>query len=205
MGGELSQFIDRIVAMAGTARCWPHGGSGSKPRSRAHRERHAFRGGDYRHAAEAGAPALRPDLGRLAHLAGVVARRAVEGPHVAAGRQLRVGGGLFADSLFAGLDANDLILQAADLGTPRRRRDAGIRGQRRAGAPLDPCAGALHAGSNRSVLSGLRRSCGSASHPQRRAEPIPSLWGHVAGGGGDEAAKPFINEKVAAFLKKSVP
>jgi homoserine O-acetyltransferase len=35
--------------------------------------------------------------------------------------------------------------------------------------------------------------------------PIPSLWGHVAGGGGDEGAKPFINRKVAAFLKRSAP
>ena len=31
--------------------------------------------------------------------------------------------------------------------------------------------------------------------------PIPSVWGHVAGGGGDEGAKPFINAKIAAFLK----
>ncbi|MGH7512789.1 MAG: hypothetical protein ACREOQ_07700 [Gemmatimonadales bacterium] len=31
-------------------------------------------------------------------------------------------------------------------------------------------------------------------------EPIPSLWGHVAGGGGDEGAKPFVNAKIAAFL-----
>jgi homoserine O-acetyltransferase len=33
--------------------------------------------------------------------------------------------------------------------------------------------------------------------------PIPSVWGHVAGGGGDEGAKPFINARIAAFLRKS--
>ena len=32
-------------------------------------------------------------------------------------------------------------------------------------------------------------------------EPIPSLWGHVAGGGGDEGAKPWINARIAAFLR----
>ena len=31
--------------------------------------------------------------------------------------------------------------------------------------------------------------------------PIPSVWGHVAGGGGDEGAKPFVNARIAAFLK----
>ena len=32
--------------------------------------------------------------------------------------------------------------------------------------------------------------------------PIPSVWGHVAGGGGDEGAKPFINARVGAFLRQ---
>jgi len=29
----------------------------------------------------------------------------------------------------------------------------------------------------------------------------PPLWGHVASGGGDEGAKPFVNARIAAFLK----
>jgi hypothetical protein len=32
--------------------------------------------------------------------------------------------------------------------------------------------------------------------------PIPSVWGHVAGGGGDEGAKPFINARIAGFLRE---
>ncbi|MEP6687281.1 MAG: hypothetical protein ABJC36_02970 [Gemmatimonadales bacterium] len=32
-------------------------------------------------------------------------------------------------------------------------------------------------------------------------QPIPSLWGHVAGGGGDEGAQPFVNARITAFLK----
>jgi homoserine O-acetyltransferase len=31
--------------------------------------------------------------------------------------------------------------------------------------------------------------------------PIPSLWGHSAGGGGNAADAAFINERIAAFLK----
>ena len=31
--------------------------------------------------------------------------------------------------------------------------------------------------------------------------PIPSLWGHSAGSGGNAADDAFINEQVAAFLK----
>ena len=37
--------------------------------------------------------------------------------------------------------------------------------------------------------------------PRVQLEPIPSLWGHVAGGGGDEGAKPFVNARIAAFLR----
>ena len=31
--------------------------------------------------------------------------------------------------------------------------------------------------------------------------PIPSLWGHTAGGGGNPADAAFINKQIAAFLK----
>ena len=38
----------------------------------------------------------------------------------------------------------------------------------------------------------------------RRVElvPIPSVWGHVAGGGGDEGARPFVNQRIGAFLRE---
>jgi homoserine O-acetyltransferase len=31
--------------------------------------------------------------------------------------------------------------------------------------------------------------------------PIPSLWGHSAGGGGNADDAAFINERIAAFLR----
>jgi homoserine O-acetyltransferase len=33
--------------------------------------------------------------------------------------------------------------------------------------------------------------------------PIPSLWGHSAGSGGNPVDKSFINDRVAAFLNHS--
>ena len=36
---------------------------------------------------------------------------------------------------------------------------------------------------------------------QSTMRPIPSLWGHSAGGGGDAADARFINEQIVAFLK----
>jgi len=32
--------------------------------------------------------------------------------------------------------------------------------------------------------------------------PIPSLWGHPAGAGGSPADRDFLNEKIAAFLRR---
>jgi homoserine acetyltransferase len=32
-------------------------------------------------------------------------------------------------------------------------------------------------------------------------EPIPSIWGHIAGGGADPKAVEFMNEKIGAFMK----
>ncbi len=113
MGGELSRFMDRIVALAGTARCWPHG-KVRLGRDRRDLERHRLPAAAT-WPRQARPRSLRPDLGRLADLAGVVARRAVEGSHLAAGDSY--------ESVVATrrhvhrLDANDLILQATWRGT----------------------------------------------------------------------------------------
>ncbi|MFN8059912.1 MAG: hypothetical protein U0Q12_12205 [Vicinamibacterales bacterium] len=32
--------------------------------------------------------------------------------------------------------------------------------------------------------------------------PIPSIWGHSAGGGGNPADATFINQKILAFLER---
>ena len=38
--------------------------------------------------------------------------------------------------------------------------------------------------------------------PRVELVPIPSVWGHVAGGGGDEGAKAFVNARIATFLRQ---
>src|SRR5579872_3940226 len=41
--------------------------------------------------------------------------------------------------------------------------------------------------------------------PQVTFTPIPSLWGHTAGGGGNPADAAFINKEIAAFLARLKP
>jgi homoserine O-acetyltransferase/O-succinyltransferase len=59
-------FVDRIIALAGTARCWPHGVV------RAH-QRPRIQGRQLHFTAQAGATPVRPGMGALAHLAAMVA------------------------------------------------------------------------------------------------------------------------------------
>jgi homoserine O-acetyltransferase len=113
--------------------------------------------------------------------------------------------GYLSDSLFANLDANDLILQARTWEHHDVGATPGFHGD---------VEEALHAIRARvlymPVQTDLYFPVSDARDEARFIRevdvmPIPSLWGHVAGGGGDEGAKPFINEKVAAFLKRRAP
>jgi homoserine O-acetyltransferase len=110
----------------------------------------------------------------------------------------------FSDSLFAGLDANDLILQAQTW----QRHDVGAT--KGFGGSLERALGAVRA--RVLYMPGATDLYFPVSDARaeakyiRRVElvPIPSLWGHVAGGGGDEGAKPFINARAGAFLRQPV-
>jgi homoserine acetyltransferase len=41
------------------------------------------------------------------------------------------------------------------------------------------------------------------SIPSATLEVIPSIWGHVAGGGANPADKEWMDKKISAFLKAS--
>ena len=108
----------------------------------------------------------------------------------------------FADSLFTGLDANDLILQAETW----RGHDVGAT--KGFDGSLERALGAIRARVlYLPVATDLYFPVSDARAEAkliRRVElvPIPSVWGHVAGGGGDEGAKPFVNARVGAFLRQ---
>ena len=93
----------------------------------------------------------------------------------------------------------------AHLGAPRRRHDAGLQRRRRARAALDQGAGALHAVGNRSLFPGRRCAVRGAFIPHVQLVPIPSLWGHPAGAGGNPADEKFLNENIAKFLAVRMP
>jgi homoserine O-acetyltransferase len=194
-------FSDRIVALAGTARCWPHGRVRLEAEIAAIEGDTAFRGGDYK---------VPPKQGiRLFGLiwAGWLTSQQWwhdelwKGPSWPPGDTYESAVGYFADSLFAALDANDLILQAETWQHHDVGATPGFEGNiERALASIR--ARVLYLPVQTDLyfpVSDARAEARSI----RRVElvPIPSLWGHVAGGGGDEGAKPFVNARIAAFLR----
>jgi homoserine O-acetyltransferase len=103
---------------------------------------------------------------------------------------------------FGGFDANDLILQAEtwqrhDIGTTPEFLGSLERalGSIRARVLYMPVETDLYfpVSDARAEARFIRRV---------KLVPIPSVWGHVAGGGGDQGARPFINGKIADFLRK---
>ncbi|HJX87918.1 MAG TPA: alpha/beta fold hydrolase [Gemmatimonadales bacterium] len=195
-------FMDRIVALAGTARCWPHGKVRLDAEIAAIRSDTAFRGGDYTTPPRDGI--------RLFGLvwAGWLTSQEWwhdelwKGPSWPPGDSYESVVSYFADSLFTGLDANDLILQAEtwrqhDVGTTEAFDGSLARalGAIRARVLYMPVATDLYF-----PVSDARAE---AKLIQRvELVPIPSVWGHVAGGGGDEGAKPFVNARIAGFLRE---
>jgi homoserine O-acetyltransferase len=185
-------FIDRIVALAGTARCWPHGKLRLAGQIAAMESDTGFHDGDYT------APPT-----RVIRLFGLIWTpwlfsqpwwreelwRNPSSPEATYESTMR----WFADSLFAGLDANDLILQAMtwqahDVGTT-----PGFDGS------IERALGSIRA----RVLYMPGETDLEARHIRRvELVPIPSLWGHTAGGGADEKAKPFISARIKAFLRR---
>jgi homoserine O-acetyltransferase len=195
-------FSDRIVAMAGTARCWPHGRVRLEAELAAIESDTAFRGGDYK---------VPPKQGiRLFGLiwAGWLTSQQWwhdelwKGPSWPPGDSYESVVGYFSDSLFAALDANDLILQAQTWQHHDVGATPGFEGS------IERALGSIRARVlYLPVQTDLYFPVSDARAEARfihrvDLDPIPSLWGHVAGGGGDEGAKPFVNARIAAFLRE---
>jgi homoserine O-acetyltransferase len=194
-------FSDRIVALAGTARCWPHGRVRLEAEIAAIEGDTAFRGGDYK---------VPPKQGiRLFGLiwAGWLTSQQWwhdelwKGPSWPPGDSYQSVVGYFADSLFAPLDANDLILQAETWQHHDVGATPGFEGNiERALASIR--ARVLYLPVQTDLYFPVSDARAEARFIRRvELVPIPSLWGHVAGGGGDEGAKPFVNARIAAFLR----
>jgi len=195
------RFADRIVATAGTARCWPHGFVRLEAQIRAITVDPAFKGGDYTEEP----------------VRGIEATGAVWLPWLFSQewwkRELWKKSEPGADRLtlvqftekqikefFAGADANNLILQMRtwqqhDVGTTPGFDGSTEKALRSIVVPV------LYMPSATDLYFPL----GDAKEESRWIKrvtfaPIPSLWGHPAGAGASPEDLAFIEKKLRAFL-----
>jgi homoserine O-acetyltransferase/O-succinyltransferase len=197
-------FMDRIVATAGTAKCWPHGVVRLEAQIAAIALDSAFHGGDYTAQPKRGVELFsliwegwlfsqewwRRELWRQTSPPGTTFDAFVTN---------------LEQNFIPGADANDLILQARTW----ERHDVGAtkgfdgRVEKALGAITVPV---LYMPSETDLyfpVSDARYEAGFIRHVT--LSPIPSLWGHPAGAGADSADATFLNRHIAAFLRSNKP
>ena len=192
-------FVDRVVATAGTAKCYPHGVVRLEGQIAAITTDAAFKDGDYTAPPARGLEAFstvwaawlfsqewwRKELWRERFPPGTTFEQVLNQYRTAIGK---------------GADANDLILQVRTW----ERHDAGKtpgfngdveRALRSIKAPL------LYMPSETDLyfpVGDARYESGFIPHVTLL--PIPSLWGHTAGAASNPADAKFLNENIGRFL-----
>jgi homoserine O-acetyltransferase/O-succinyltransferase len=191
-------FADRIVATAGTAKAWPHGVVRLEGQIAALTTDPEFRGGDYTSPPRKGIEAY--GMVWLGWLYSQEWWRRELWKTNAPDRTLQQEIDNRRRTFFAGNDANDLILQARtwqrhDVGTTKGFDGDVAKALRSITVPV------LYMPSETDLYFPL----GDARYesqfiPHVSLVPIPSLWGHPAGAGGNPADRAFLNEKIGRFL-----
>ena len=191
-------FADRIVATAGTARTWPHGIVRLEGQIAALTADPAFNGGDYTSPPRKGLEAYgmvwlgwlysqewwRREMWKTNAPANTLAQE------IESRRR----------TFFANSDANDLILQARtwqrhDVGTTPALHGDLERALRSIAVPV------LYMPSETDLYFPIGDARFEAQFiPHVSFMPIPSLWGHPAGAGGNPADRTFLNETIGRFL-----
>jgi homoserine O-acetyltransferase/O-succinyltransferase len=195
-------FADRIVATAGTARCWPHGVVRLEGQIAAITTDAAFRGGEYTEQPKKGIETFaivwegwlfsqewwRKELWREGAKPGTTFESFVN--------DLRT-------NFIPGADANNLILQMRtwekhDVGsTPGYDGDT-QRALKSIKVPF------LYMPSETDLYFPVTDARYEASFMSTvTLTPIPSLWGHPAGAGAGPADLKFLNEHISQFLSGS--
>ena len=193
-------YMDRIVATSGTARCWPHGIVRLEGQIAAITADGTFQGGDYKEEPKKGIEAFgmvwtgwlysqewwRDELWKTTEKKkGMTLQQVMDG---------------YRTNFIPGADANNLILQARtwesmDVGTTPGFKGDTAKALRSIKVPV------LYMPS----MTDLYFPVGDARYesrfiPKVTLLPIPSLWGHPAGAGASPADAKFLNENIAAFL-----
>jgi len=191
-------FADRIVATAGTAKAWPHGVVRLEGQIAALTADPAFNGGDYASPPKKGIEAF--GMVWLGWLYSQEWWRREMWKTAAPDRTLQQEIESRRRTFFAGNDANDLILQARawqrhDVGTTRGFDGDVERALRSIAVPV------LYMPSETDLYFPIGDARFEAQFIRRvELVPIPSLWGHPAGAGGNPADRAFLNEKIARFM-----
>ena len=192
-------FMDRIVATSGTAKCWPHGVLRLASQIAAIELDSAFHGGDYQVEPERGI-----EVFNLIWAGWLFSQewwrqelwRPTAPPHWTFDSVVTD----MRTNFIVGADANDLILQARTW----QRHDVG--GTPGFGGSVEKAlasikAAVLYMPSETDLYFPVTDARYEARFiPNVTLAPIPSLWGHPAGAASDSADAVFLNRQVAAFL-----
>jgi homoserine O-acetyltransferase len=193
-------FADRIVATSGTAKAWPHGIVRLEGQITALTTDPAFNGGDYTAPPRKGIEAY--GMVWLGWLYSQEWWRREMWKTANPDRTLEQEIESRRRTFFQNNDANDLILQARtwqrhDVGTTPGFNDI----QRALGSITAPV---LYMPSETDLYFPVADARFEAQFiPHVSFLPIPSLWGHPAGAGGNPADRAFLNENIGRFLAGS--
>jgi homoserine O-acetyltransferase/O-succinyltransferase len=195
------KFADKIVATAGTARCWPHGIVRLDSQIRAITVDPAFKGGDYTdqpvHGIETSGAVWLAWLFSQEWWKRELWKKA---DPAAAAMTLEQYTRKQSKEFFAGADANDLILQmrtwqAHDVGTTSGFGGSTEKALRSISVPV------LYMPSETDLYFPLGDARQESKWIRKvTLAPIPSLWGHTAGIGASPEDLAFIERKLRAFL-----
>jgi len=195
-------FADRIVATAGTAKTYPHGIVRLESQIVALTTDAAFQNGDYAAPPKKGLEAFgivwtawlfsqewwRKELWREGAKPGTTVESVVNE---------------FRTNFIPGADANDLILQARTWEKHDVSTTPGFGGDvaKALGSIKVPL---LYMPSETDLYFPIGDARYEAAFiPGVSLVPIPSLWGHTAGAGGNPADEKFLNETIGRFLAGS--
>lgn len=194
------EFMDRIVATSGTARCWPHGVVRLEGQIAAITADETFNAGDYKTEPVKGLSAFgmvwagwlysqewwRDELWKTNAKPGTTLDDAIN---------------RFRNNFIPGGDANDIILQARtwekhDVGTTPGFGGDTLKALASIKVPV------LYMPS----ATDMYFPVGDARYEARSIakvtlKPIPSLWGHPAGAGAGPGDAKFLNDNIGAFLR----